>query len=111
MPRKKKRKDSSPSPPNFGQSLTDSITAATGISTLYRDPHGFFESNLESKVKASNENYQGLSGKPIKKNTNFFKRINRKSDALYSNTVNFINNYRTDQENSLLKSIGKVLQD
>jgi hypothetical protein len=89
-------KDSSPSPPTFGQSMTDSIMAGTATSTLYRDPHGFFESNLESKIKASNENYQGLSGKPIKKNTNFFKRINRKSDALYSNTVNFINNYRTD---------------
>ena len=91
--------------------MTDSIIAGTATSTLYKDPHGFFEGNLDSKLKASNENYQGLSGKPIKKNTNFFKRINRKSDALYSNTVNFINNYRTDQESSLLKSIGRVLRD
>jgi hypothetical protein len=76
--------------------MTDSVIAGTATSTLYIDPHGYFESNLDSKIKASNENYQGLNGKPIKKNTNFFKRINRKSDALYSNTINFINNYRTD---------------
>ncbi len=81
-----------------------------GNTTLYKDPLGFFESNFDSKLKASNENYQGISGKPIKRSTNFFKTINRKSDALYSNTVNFINNHRNNQESNLLRSIDKVLK-
>ena len=56
--------------------IRDSISNMMN-SSLYKEPFGFFENNLESKLKASNINYAGISGKPKPRLQNIFKRINR----------------------------------